>query len=194
MFIARSGSNSPQGFIARSQGPQLVAALSEPAAKLEHHRPRDDALALQEERLRAYCARMLESGQGLPRRAGGFPLKKMIARECGFRRGVFYNHPRLQRLLDEFDRKEREQNKEKCRRPVEIIADYLAKLGQAGTPLPSWGGRPNIIQIARQCRIHRNVIARSLEIARLLNGFTSQDRRNTPSQSCRRGARAAITQ
>ena len=98
-------------------------------------------------------------------------MKRAIAAACGFTRSFFYNQPRIQRLLDEFDRKEREVHKERCLRPAEVVADYLARLKQAGSPLPCRQGRPNVLRIAEECAIRRHAIQGNAKIARMLNNF-----------------------
>ena len=170
IFVARANHASPQGFIARSLVPQLMTAIAEYVADQATRRRRGDPVAVCEGRLRAYCTQRIESGQGLPRR-GGVPMKRAIAAACGFTRNVFYNQPRIQRLLDEFDRKEREVHKERCVRPAEVVAEYLARLKQAGSPLPCWQGRPNVLRIAEECAIRRHAIQGNAEIARMLNNF-----------------------
>ena len=170
IFVARANHASPQGFIARLQVPQLMTAIAEYVADQATRRRRGDPVAVCEGRLRAYCTQRIESGQGLPRR-GGVPMKRAIAAACGFTRSFFYNQPRIQRLLDEFDRKEREVHKERCVRPAEVVAEYLARLKQAGSPLPCWQGRPNVLRIAEECAIRRHAIQGNAEIARMLNNF-----------------------
>ena len=170
IFVARANHASPQGFIARLQVPQLMTAIAEYVADQATRRRRGDPVAVCEGRLRAYCTQRIESGQGLPRR-GGVPMKRAIAAACGFTRNFFYNQPRIQRLLDEFDRKEREVHKERCVRPAEVVAEYLARLKQAGSPLPCWQGRPNVLRIAEECAIRRHAIQGNAKIARMLNNF-----------------------
>ena len=123
-----------------------------------------------EDRLRAYCTQRIEGGHGLPRR-GGVPIKRTIAAACGFSRDLFYDQPRIQRVLDDFDRREREARGGRCLRPREIVADYLANLSRSDRPLPCWHGRPNVLRIAKQCGFHQHAIERNPQIARLLNDF-----------------------
>ena len=183
IFVARANHASPQGFIARSRVPQLMAAIAEYVADQAARRRRGDSIAAYEGRLRAYCTQRIESGQGLPRR-GGVPIKRAIASACGFTRDLFYNQVRIQRVLDEFDRKEREVHKERCLRPAEVVADYLARLKQAGSPLPCWQGRPNVLRIAEECEIRRHAIQRDAKIAKMLNHFMRQSdfREATPQR------------
>ncbi len=181
MFIDRANHASPQGFIRRSHVSTLMAAVAEYVADQAAHRPRVNSLAEHEDRLRAFCARRIEGGQGLPRR-GGVPIKRVIASACGFTRDLFYDQPRIQRVLDEFDRKERNMHRERCLRPAEVVADYLARLKQAGSPLPCWQGRPNVLRIAEACGIRRHAIQGDAKIAKMLNEFMrrSDFRKATP--------------
>ena len=171
IFVARANHASPQGFIARLQVPQLMTAIAEYVADQAARRRRGDPVAVCEGRLRAYCTQRIESGQGLPRR-GGVPMKRAIAAACGFTRNFFYNQPRIQRLLDEFDRKERAMHPGRHFRPVEIVEDYLGELKRLGRPLPRWNGRPNVLRIANQCGLHRHALERNPRVARMLNRFT----------------------
>jgi hypothetical protein len=168
IFIARANHASPQGFIPRSRLPQLMAAIAEYVADLSTRRQRGDRVAVHVDRLRAYCTQRIESGRGLPRR-GGVPMKRAIAVACGFTRNLFYNQPRIQRVLDEFDRREREAHRGRCLRPEQIVADYLTDLNRSGRPLPCWHGRPNVLRIAKQCGLHRHAIERKPQIVRMLN-------------------------
>ncbi len=168
IFVARANHASPQGFIARSRVPQLMAAIAEYVADQAARRRRGDPVAVYEGRLRAYCTQRIESGQGLPRR-GGVPIKRAIASACGFTRDLFCNQVRIQRVLDEFDRREREAHRGRCLRPEEIVADYLTNLNRSGGPLPCWHGQPNVLRIAKQCGLHRHAIERKPQIVRMLN-------------------------
>jgi hypothetical protein len=168
IFVARANHASPQGFIPRSRVPQLMAAIAEYVADRAARRQRDDRVAVHVDRLRAYCTQRIESGRGLPRR-GGVPMKRAIAVACGFTRDLFYNQPRIQRVLGEFDRREREAHRGRCLRPEEIVADYLTNLNRSGRPLPCWHGRPNVLRIAKQCGLHRHAIERKPQIVRMLN-------------------------
>ncbi len=170
IFVARANHASPQGFIPRSRGPQLMAAIAEYVAERAARRRRGDSLAVSEDRLRAYCSQRIESGQGLPRR-GGVPIKRAIASACGFTRDLFYNQARIQRVLDEFDRKESAMHPARRFGPVEIVEHYLGELKRLGRPLPRWNGRPNVVRIARQCGLHRHAIERNSRIGRMLNRF-----------------------
>lgn len=170
IFVARTNHASPQGFIARSRVPQLMAAIAEYVADQAARRRRGDSVAVYEGRLRAYCTQRIESGQGLPRR-GGLPNMRAIALACGFNRNLFYLKPRMQHLLQEFDRKERAVHPEQCIGPVEIIGEYLAKLKRLGRSLPCWKDRPNVLRIAEECGIRRHSIQGNERIAKMLNGF-----------------------
>ena len=173
IFFARTNHASPQGFIPRSHVPQLMAAVSEYVPDQPARRPRGDNLAVHEDRLRAYCTQKIESGQGLPRR-GGVPMRRAIALACGFSRDLFYK-PRMQRLLEEFDRKERAMQPGRRFGPVEIVADYLAELKRWRRPMPCWHGRPNVLRIAEECGIRRHAIQGNAKIARLLNDPARQN-------------------
>jgi hypothetical protein len=183
IFVARANHASPQGFIPRSRVPQLMAAIAEHVAERAARRRRGDSVAVSEDRLRAYCTQRIDSGEGLPRRCG-VPIKRAIALACGFTRDLFYNQARIQRVLDEFDRKERKVHKERCLSPAEVVADYLARLKQAGSPLPCWQGRPNVLRIAEECGIRRHAIQRDAKIAKMLNDFMRQSdfREATPQR------------
>ncbi len=170
IFVARANHASPQGFIPRSRVPQLMAAIAEYVAERAARRRRGDSVAVSEDRLRAYCTQRLKSGQGLPRR-GGVPIKRGIASACGFTRDLFYNQARIQRVLDEFDRKERAMHPARRFGPVEIVEHYLGELKRLGRPLPRWNGRPNVVRIARQCGLHRHAIERNSRIGRMLIRF-----------------------
>ncbi len=160
-----------------------MAAIAEYVADRAARRRRGDSVAVDEDRLRAYCTQTIESGQGLPRR-GGVPIKRAIASACGFTRDLFYNQARIQRMLNEFDRKEREVHMGRCLRPAEVVADYLARLKQAGSPLPCWQGRPNVLRIAEDSGIRRQAIQRDAKIAKMLNDFMGQidSRKATPQR------------
>ena len=174
IFVARANHASPQGFIARSQVPQFMAAVTEYVADQTAHRVRVNSLGAHEDRLRSYCTQRIESGQGLPRR-GGVPIKRQIALACGFTRDLFYNQVRIQRVLDEFDRKERAMHPGRRFGPVEIVEDYLGELKRLGRPLPFWNGRPNVLRIAAECAIRRHAIQGNAKIARMLNAFARQN-------------------
>jgi hypothetical protein len=171
MFVARVNHASPQGFIPRFKEPQLMAAVAEYEADQAARRARGDNRAAYEVRLRAYCTQSIESGQGLPRK-GGVPNKCEIALACGFSRDVFYDIPRMQHLLEEFDREERAMHPGRCAGPAEIVTDYLANLRRLGQPLPCWHGSPNVLQIAKQCGLHRHALERNPRIVRMLNQFS----------------------
>ena len=170
IFVARAHHASPQGFICRSSRPQLMAAMAEYEADQAARRTRGNNRAAHEVRLREYCTQRIESGQGLPRK-GGVPKKCAIALACGFSRDVFYDIPRMQRLLEEFDRKERAMHPRRCLGSFEIVRDYIAKLDRAGRPLPLWSGRPNALRISKECGIRRQAIQGNAKIQKLLNDF-----------------------
>ncbi len=115
--------------------PEMCGKCAEYVADQAARRRRGDSVAVYEGTLRAYCTQRIESGRGLPRR-GGVPMKRAIAVACGFTCGLIYNQPRNQRVLDEFDHREREAHRGRCLRPEEIVADYLTNLNRAGRPLP----------------------------------------------------------
>ncbi len=170
LFIDRANHASPQGFIRRSDVPALMAAVAEYVADQTAHRPRVNSLAEHEDRLRAYCTRRIESGQGLPRR-NGVPTKRAIALACGFNRSLFDLQPRIHRLLATFDRQERAMHPGQCFGAVEIVADYLSRLKRLGRPLPFWNGRPNVLRIAEECKLPRHAIQGNAKIAKMLNDF-----------------------
>ena len=174
IFVARSNNASPQGFIPRSCEPQLMAALGEYEADEAARPARGDNLLAYETRLRTYCTLQIEGGQGLPR-MGGVPKKRTIALACGFSRDVFYDIPRMRRLLEEFDRKERAMHPGRRFGALEIVADYLARLERSGRPLPYWSGRPNALRIAKECGIRRQSIQASAQILRMLDDFARRN-------------------
>ena len=176
MFLARTNNVSPQAIIPRTHLSLLTAAMEEHLAMKGARRERGNRLKEYEDRLCAYCTRKIESGQGLPRRSGGVPMKRAIALECGFSRDVFYTVPRMQRLLDEFDGKEHAMQPGRCFRPAEIVSDYLARLNRLGRPLPLCNGRPNVLRIAEESGIRRNAIQRNAEILQMLDTFASATR------------------
>lgn len=99
----------------------------------------------------------------------------------GDTRDLFYNQPHIQRVLDEFDRKERAMHPGRRFGPVEIAEDYLGELKRLGRPLPCWNGRPNVVRIARQCGLHRHAIDRNPRVARMRNRFALFFDRNVES-------------
>ena len=106
---------------------------------------------------------------------GGVPKKRTIALACGFSRDVFYDIPRMRRLLEEFDRKERAMHPGRRFGALEIVADYLARLERSGRPLPYWSGRPNALRIAKECGIRRQSIQASAQILRILDDFARRN-------------------
>jgi hypothetical protein len=75
-------------------------------------------------------------------------------------------------------------HRKRCLRPAEVVADYLARLKQAGSPLPCWQGRPNVLRIAEACGIRRHAIQGDAKIAKMLNEFMrrSDFRKATPQR------------
>lgn len=67
-----------------------------------------DCQSAYEATLRKFLENLGETGKQLPRRAGE-PNKAVIARACGFSRDVLYSYPTVFGLLDDFDKKERQQ-------------------------------------------------------------------------------------
>jgi hypothetical protein len=132
-----------QRLLLRTDEPRLMQAWKEQKNEV-------DVAPLYEESLRRYLEHVRSTTQRLPRRASSKLNLRAIARACGFGRHVFCGVSSVTKLLDDFDKAEREEG-------IAIVApnvalrQYLDSLKAAGIALPLYNGQPNKRAVARAC-------------------------------------------
>ena len=185
-FLARKGMDKTQAIIARTDAPTLIdrikASQAEREAAIARKRPgvkhplsadiANSGLTATEyylRKLQAYLDGLTAAGDTLPRR-DGLPNKGVIARACGFGRGVLYDYQPVIAVLEQFSQDERLRLAEKAMAPIEKLKHYLERKEAAGDPLPRCAnGDLNKLKISKEAGFHRNLLYNNPEALKLLN-------------------------
>lgn len=139
-----------------------------------------------EQALSAYLAKLKESGQLLPRRAGK-PNQVAISEACNFERSVFYKNSVVSEMLNQYQQEERvTQNLGVNQSPSQALATFLEKLNISGDLLPVRGKRPNLTAISALCGFKRDCFYDDPSLSTMLDNYLDSQACSTqvPLTSC----------